>query len=153
MTFKTVAKPGDPVRTSAGYDVLTTIPGEGSNINKQGLPIKKNLEGSSSTSQGNANQNGQNSTGSGSNNSASKSDNSAGEPSTTLANPTSQGDSHGLAGAISSAASSVWIWVFLGLVALLVVATAMLRRRPPAQTAGPTRTADKQPVNTPDRRP
>ncbi len=37
LTLETVAKPGDPVRTSAGYRVLTASPGEGSKL-VNGLP-------------------------------------------------------------------------------------------------------------------
>lgn len=37
MTIRTVAKPGDPLRTSAGYQVLTASPGEGSKL-VNGMP-------------------------------------------------------------------------------------------------------------------
>lgn len=37
LTLRTVAKPGDPVRSSAGYEVLTASPGEGSKL-VNGLP-------------------------------------------------------------------------------------------------------------------
>lgn len=37
LTIRTIAKPGDPVRTSAGYQVLTASPGEGSKL-VNGMP-------------------------------------------------------------------------------------------------------------------
>ncbi|MCW2854417.1 MAG: hypothetical protein JWR52_32 [Marmoricola sp.] len=113
LTLRTVAKPGDPVRTSAGYRVLTASPGEGSKL-VNGLPpasAKFDPKPVSTPSR-------------------------AASPSTT--SPTTAGapTSSGATTARSSSSSGhgaafMWIWIVIGLV-VIVGAVLLLRKvRPP----------------------
>jgi hypothetical protein len=146
LTFRTVADPSDPVRTSAGYQVLTTIPGEGSNLKPNGLPKHQpsGTPGSTST---------------GSDQSGSQSPSGGADPSTGTS-PTSGSTSHvtrathDSTSPVGEAARSGCTWA--GVAAVLLALGALMlrgrRRRPPSGPAA-TSEPDRRPVPTPDRRP
>lgn len=109
LTLETVAKPGDPVRRSAGYRVLTASPGEGSKL-VNGLPpasARFNPQGAASPT---------------------KAASPGTTSSTTAGAPTSSGSTTSRSSSSSQHGSS-FVWIWTGLALLLLVGGFLFWRK------------------------